>query len=157
MALHVARQASTLSETVTIYTNGDDDIAMEIAGGLGTAESMELDTRVIKRLVLLDDGAGGVRMEFKDGTSFTERFLVHAPATKPRGPFADQLGLDRTLGSDIKAGPPFYQTSVKGVYAAGDVSGMMKNVPNAIFSGSLAGSGASMQIVAEELGQASLF
>ncbi|QYT03371.1 Pyr_redox_2 domain-containing protein [Trichoderma simmonsii] len=156
MALHVARQVTTLSKTVNIYTNGSEDLAKDIAAGFGTVAPMKVDTRKIQRMTLQADGAG-IHLQFEDGSSTTEGFLAHTPATKPRGPFATQLGLALRPNGDIEAGPPFYQTSVKGAYAAGDSCGMMKNIPHAIFSGSLAGMGASQQIVAENLGQTSLF
>ncbi|KAI9149062.1 Thioredoxin reductase tcpT [Paramyrothecium foliicola] len=156
VALHIARQVTTLSKSVTIYTHGDENLAKEITDGFGTATVMKTETRKIKRLSLQSDGTG-VLVEFEDGDSTVERFLAHTPGTKLRGAFAKQLELELVPSGDIKAGPPFYQTSVKGVYAAGDNCGMLKNVPHAIFSGSLAGMGASQQIVAEALGQKSLF
>jgi thioredoxin reductase len=156
MALHVARQVTTLGKIVNIYTNGSEDLANDIAAGFGSVAPMTVDTRKIQRMILEADGAG-IQLQFEDGSSKTEGFLAHTPVTKPRGPFAAQLGLALRPSGDIEAAPPFYQTSVKGVYAAGDSCGMMKNVPHAIFSGSLAGMGASQQIVAENLGQTSLF
>ena len=52
---------------------------------------------------------------------------------------------------------PFQQTSVRGVFAAGDNCAMLKNVPNAIFSGHVAGQMASTQLLAEVNGQKGLF
>ncbi|OAA63432.1 non ribosomal peptide synthase [Niveomyces insectorum RCEF 264] len=141
VTLHVARQVVTLSKSVTIYTNGSDDVAKDVAAGFGTASVMKVDARKIRRFSLLADGQG-LRLEFEDGSSADEKFLAYTPATKLRGPFAEQLGLEQAPSGDIKAGPPIYQTSVKGVFAAGDNSGMIKSVPNAIFSGSLAAMGA---------------
>lgn len=152
----MARQVITLSESVTIYTNGSEDLAMDIAAGFGTATTMKVDSRKIQRMSLQANGLG-ISLQFEDKSSATEGFLAHTPETRPRGPLATQLELALRPNGDIEAGPPFYQTSVKGVYAAGDSCGMMKNVPHAIFSGSLAGMGASTQIVAEKLGQTSLF
>lgn len=156
LALHVARQVSTLSKSVAIYTNGSEDLAKEVTGGFGTSTIMKVDSRKIKRLSKQVENAT-VLLEFEDGSSVIEGFLAHTPETKPRGPFAEQLGLEQTPPGDIKAGPPFYQTTIKGVFAAGDSCGMMKNVPHAIFSGSLAGMGVSTQIAAEAQGQQSLF
>jgi thioredoxin reductase len=156
LALHVARQVCTLTDSVTIYTNGSEDLAKEISAGFKTATVMKVDIRRISRFSKESEKAA-VRIEFEDGSSVVESFLAHTPETKPRGSFAGELGLEQTPNSDIKAGPPFYQTSVKGAFAAGDSCGMMKNIPHAIFSGSLAAMGVSMQIVAETLGQTPLF
>jgi thioredoxin reductase len=156
MALHVARQASNLSESVTIYTNGNDSLAASITPMLGSAKQIKTDVRLIKSFRMGESGRGVV-IKFDDGSEATESFVAHAPRTKPKGPFSEQLGLEAVPSGDIKAAPPFYQTSVQGVFAAGDVCSPMKNVPNAIFTGNLAGTGASSQIVAEALGQKPLF
>lgn len=167
LALHAARQVLSLAKTATIYTNdAGNDLAKEIEAGFGNAGAvMKVDNRKIQRLVRLggdteeETTSKGVRVEFADGSSSTvEAFLAHAPATRSRGPFAEQLGLALAPSGngDIQVEPPFYKTSVPGVFAAGDISGMMKSVPHAILSGGVAGVGAASQLVAEQLGQASI-
>ncbi|OCL02666.1 FAD/NAD(P)-binding domain-containing protein [Glonium stellatum] len=154
--LHVARQASSLSKSVTIYTNGSEELASNLVSAFGSAKQMKTDSRRIKRFEKGRKNAE-VTIQFEDGTEAIEGFLAHAPATKARGPFAEQLGLEMTSSGDIKAGPPFYQTNIKGVFAAGDNCLPMKNVLLALSAGSLAGMGASTQILAESLGQRSMF
>ena len=58
---------------------------------------------------------------------------------------------------DIKVNPPFFQTSVKGVFAAGDSVSPMKIVAQALFSGAAVGAGAPSQLQAEVLGHKALF
>ncbi|OKL56657.1 hypothetical protein UA08_08292 [Talaromyces atroroseus] len=129
LALHVARQAAALSRNVTIYTNGGEDVARDVSAGIGTTAVMTVDDRKIVRLEKQPDkSAAAVRLIFEDGSEKLEGFLAHTPQTKPRGPFVEQLGLEQTPSCDIKAGPPFFETSVKGVFAAGDSCGMMKNI-----------------------------
>ncbi|KAK9848546.1 hypothetical protein MYU51_016585 [Penicillium brevicompactum] len=156
LALHVARQASAFSDSVTIYTNGSEELAQGIKASLGETTKFKVENRKIASLEKVNPNAS-VSVKLRDGTSLVEGFLAHTPETKPRGCFVEDLALEQTPKSDIKAGPPFFQTSAKGVFAAGDSCGMMKNAPNAIFSGSLAGMGASFQLSAELLGQQSLF
>lgn len=167
VALHMARQASSLAQAVTIYTHGAGALAAEIEAGFcgagGSAGIMRVDNRVIQRFVFLGEQeqahGGGIRIEFADGsTPADEAFLAHAPKTRPRGPFVAQLGLE-TLppgdhDGDIKVELPYYQTSVAGVFAAGDNCAKMKSVAHAMLSGNVAGMGAASQIVAEQLGQA---
>ncbi|KAL1893959.1 hypothetical protein Sste5346_006100 [Sporothrix stenoceras] len=166
VALHMARQASSLARTVTIYTNGAGALAAEIEAGFcragGSAGIMRVDNRVIRRFVFLGEQeqaqGGGIRLEFVDNSlPADEAFLAHAPKTRPRGPFVSQLGLE-TLppgdnDGDIKVELPYYQTSVSGVFAAGDNCSKMKSVAHAMLSGNVAGMGAASQIVAEQLGQ----
>lgn len=154
--LHVARQASALSKSVTIYTNGSEELASSLVSAFGSAAQMKADSRRIKRF-RKGPKDSEVIIQFEDETEAVEGFLAHAPPTKAKGSFAEQLGLDTTPSGDIKAGPPFYQSSVRGVFAAGDNCLPMKNVPLALSAGSLAGMGASTQVLAETLGQKSMF
>ncbi|KZF23927.1 FAD/NAD(P)-binding domain-containing protein [Xylona heveae TC161] len=156
-ALHVARQVAALSSNVTLYTNGSEELSTNLQSAFGSAKQMRVDSRRIKRFNKGTGSPAEVTIEFEDGTHAVEGFLAHHPRSKPKGPFCENLGLEKTPSGDLKAGPPFYETSVKGVFAAGDNCSMMKNVPNAIFSGSLAAMGASSQILAEALGQKALF
>ncbi|KAF2815487.1 FAD/NAD(P)-binding domain-containing protein [Mytilinidion resinicola] len=153
--LHVARQATSLSTSVTIYTNGAEELSISLQSAFGDAGRMKSDSRKIKSFKKGSKNAE-VTIEFEDGSEVTEGFLAHAPPTKLKGPFAEQLGI-AMQGNDIKAGPPFYQTSVQGVFTAGDNCLPMKNIPLAISVGSLAGMGASTQVIAERLGQKSMF
>ncbi|KAF7905247.1 uncharacterized protein EAF01_005768 [Botrytis porri] len=80
--------------------------------------SEEIDTRKIQRLV--DNGGSSVIIHFSDGSEKEEAFLVHNPKTTVQGSFIKQLGLDLSPAGDFLAPPPFHQTSVRGVFAAGD-------------------------------------
>lgn len=132
----MALNAAQLTENVTLYTHGDDAVAAELRPSVDalTASKFQIETRKIKRLVE-SSSADGVVVEFEDGSSRQERFLVHNPLTKPQGPFVEQLGLAVTPGGDIQAEGPFWGTTVPGVYAVGDCSTPYKVIPSAITSG----------------------
>ncbi|KAK0739374.1 hypothetical protein B0T21DRAFT_284623 [Apiosordaria backusii] len=153
-ALHAARQAAQLSKSVTLYTNGSEELASQLTSALGTTTVMKVDSRRIKQLT---PGDAGLVISFDDGTEATEGFLVHMPPTRVRGPFASQLSLATTPSGDIKVAQPFPRASVPGVYAAGDNSSPLKNVPSAIFTGHLAAQDAMASIQAENHGQKPLF
>ena len=120
VALHFARQALRLSDQVTIYTNGNEKLADELTEALKAAPApMTVDSRTIAKLVKAPERTQ-VTLQFTDGTSKTEGFLAHKPSTKLRGDLAQQLGLDLTPMGTIVVSPPFNQTSLKGVFAAGD-------------------------------------
>ncbi|KAK8150465.1 hypothetical protein MY1884_007969 [Beauveria asiatica] len=156
-ALHIARQASALSKAVTLYTNGNENLANELVSSFGTAKQMKTDARKIKSFACNSDGHGGVIVEFEDGSKVTENYMTHQPPTKARSGLVDQLGLEKNPNGDIKVSVPFQQSSVRGVFAAGDACSMLKNVPNAIFGGHVAGQMASTQLLAELTGQKPLF
>jgi pyruvate/2-oxoglutarate dehydrogenase complex dihydrolipoamide dehydrogenase (E3) component len=154
-AMHAARHGTQLSTKVVVYTNGDKALAAEFVTAFAGSPVFRADSRKIKKLVKGVEKAE-VILQFDDGTETTEAFLGHAPLTKAKGPFAEQLGLATTPMGDLMADPPFSQSSVKGVFLAGDNSSPMKITPNALYTGSLAGAGVSAQLVAEKLGQLSM-
>jgi pyruvate/2-oxoglutarate dehydrogenase complex dihydrolipoamide dehydrogenase (E3) component len=150
--MHAARHGTQLSKQVVIYTNGNEELANQFEEAFCGSKLFKTDPRKIKKLV---KGAKGGEMivQFEDGSEATEGFLGHAPFTKAKGPFAEQLGLEVNPMGDIVTKPPFLQTSEKGVFAAGDNCQMMKITPNAQYCGSLVGAGVSAQVIAEALGQ----
>ncbi|ETS82431.1 hypothetical protein PFICI_04307 [Pestalotiopsis fici W106-1] len=156
-ALHFARQALRMAETVTLYTDGNEELGQEIKDALkANPAPMTVDTRKITKLVKAPERAQ-VTLHFASGESKTEGFLAHKPQTRLRGSLAKQLGLEMTPMGTIQVTPPFNQTSVKGVFAAGDCSSPMQTVTAALHSGTCTGGGAPLQIQAETYGQPAIF
>lgn len=148
----MAMNAAQLTHKVTLYTHGDDAMAAELQASSVVASKLNVQTRkfsVEPRKIRQLLASGGkdpsdptleynpevVLVEFEDGTTKHEQFLVHSPATAAQGPFVQQLGLETTGAGDIRADYPFWQTSVAGVYAVGDCSTPYKVTPGAIASG----------------------
>jgi len=155
-ALHFARNAHQLTPRgVTIYTHGQASLHDSLVSVLGPDSSIKVDSRVITRL---EKGAhrAEVILHFADGGRAVEGFLAHKPKCQLSGNFAQQLGLELTPHGDLKVTPPFYQTSLPGVFTAGDTTSPMKIAPNALFTGAAAGAGAAAQLQAEALGHKSM-
>lgn len=74
---------------------------------------------------------------------------VHKPKVQIRGPFAEQLGLEIDEMGLIKTSQPFYETTVKGVFAVGDCASPMPAVVNAMAMGTFAAGGLVAQLGAE--------
>src|SRR5690606_17823081 len=105
--------------------------------------------RRISSLSLIDDGPQ-VRITFTDGSTATEGFIASHPALEQGGAkLVEQLGLEMTPAGDILVPPPTQETSVKGVFAAGDAAAPMKSVVSAMYTGSFAGTGMVMQLQRE--------
>ncbi|KAK8013408.1 hypothetical protein PG991_009001 [Apiospora marii] len=106
-ALHLARGAKQLAGKVTLYTDGSEELAMELVKGLRPEEQglIVTDTRPITRLAKEPAGAA-VTVSFSEGPDAPEGFLVHRPKTLLNGPFAQQLGLQLTPQGDILTTPP---------------------------------------------------
>lgn len=153
LAVHMAQSAAQLTERVTLYTNGNADVTAELKPLVSSLVESKfyVEARQIKRLISKE--SGWVTVEFADGSSKQEKFLVHNPQTKPQGPFVSQLGLATTPLGDIQTEGPFFQTTVPGVFAVGDCSTPYKVIPSAITSGCNAGVMASADIQASKYAQ----
>ncbi|WP_349897492.1 NAD(P)/FAD-dependent oxidoreductase [Parafrigoribacterium soli] len=95
----------------------------------------------------VEDVANGILVRYRDGRSETfERMFVQQAWTQRAG-LADALGCDRTAeGTLVLDG--FGQTTVPGIFAAGDQTGGPMQVNLAVGSGHLAGIGAINALVA---------
>ena len=140
-AFHAAKLAEDglkFSASLTIYTTGNSSLTTELQGSL-IDPAIKVDERKVARL---DQGTGSeVIIRFEDGTSVTEGFVVHRPLVKLNTRLADSLGLEFGAFGEIKVMPPFLETSVSGVFAAGDCATHMRIIPNAISMGAYAGAG----------------
>lgn len=151
---HVAENAAQLSKSVTMYTHGNEELAVQLDPF--TNDIFKVERRPIKRL-LGESGNTSVTVEFEDGSKKEESFLVHNPQTTTHGPFVDQLGLSTTPTGDLVVGDgPMVQTSVRGVFAAGDCMTMYKIMNGALLSGCNAAVMASIQLQAEKYGHESM-
>ena len=153
-ALHFARSALQLTpQKVTIYTNGSQELEENLCSTIaeGKSTNIAVDSRKIVRLEKVLQGSEVV-IHFEDGTTTTEGFLGHRPKTQLTGSYVHDLGLELTAQGDIKTTAPFLQTSVRGVFAAGDSVYPVKIVNHAMFTGAAAASGVAAQLQAEKWG-----
>ncbi|KAF2446671.1 FAD/NAD(P)-binding domain-containing protein [Karstenula rhodostoma CBS 690.94] len=143
-ATMLADDGNKYADKMTVYTNNDPHLATEISAALQTSD-ITVDDRKIKALCPGPEGAQ-VKIDFEDGSSTIEGFIVHRPDTELDRLLIDQLGLDISDRGDIEVMPPFCQTSVPGVYAAGDCASPAKIIPNAISMGAYAGCGLAREL-----------
>ncbi|CAD6584960.1 MAG: hypothetical protein ASARMPREDX12_001800 [Alectoria sarmentosa] len=151
-APRIADDAHKFTDIITIYTNANAPLAAEISMSLQTP-NIRVDDREIARLTeasqetkLSPSTDSEIIVEFANGETAIESFLVHRPLTELNRTLSDQLGLDYIPGGQIATIPPFCETSMEGVFAAGDCASMMKIIPNAISMGSYAGAGMARQL-----------
>lgn len=140
---------------VTIYTSGCHSLHDSLVSALGTESSFKVDSRVITRLEKCQHGAD-VILHFSDGSQAMEGWLAHKPKCQLSITFAQQLGLELTPQGDLKVTPPFYQTSLPGIFIAGDTSSPMKSAQNALYIGAAAAAGAVAELKAEASGHGSM-
>ena len=92
---------------------------------------INVDARTIRSLSK-GPYAADVLAEFVGSSKKTEAFLVHTPMRRVCNELTAQLSLQLTPMGDTVAEPPFYRTSVRGVFAAGDCVAPYKVTPRAI-------------------------
>ncbi|KAF3483158.1 uncharacterized protein GIQ15_02482 [Arthroderma uncinatum] len=148
-AEHLARLAHNLAKTVTIYTNGNDELAEQLRPSIEKDEWLSLDNRAIKHLHKTDGVP--VKVELQDGTDKMEGFLVHAMKTTPVLNFEHNLELELSpQGTEFKTTPPFSETTTHGCFATGDCGMPIKAASMSMSHGSLAGVGVVSQLAFDE-------
>jgi thioredoxin reductase len=91
-------------------------------------------------------------IEFEDGDTKEESFLVHQASTRVNRASVEQLGLELNERGDIVTKMPFYQTNIGGVFAAGDCASPFKIIANAVLMGANAGAGIARELPARVTG-----
>ncbi|KAI5921266.1 thioredoxin reductase glit [Camillea tinctor] len=164
-ATGVSRMAARLTtRSVTVYTNGDLELAAQLRQSLRSTARFRIDARKIASLSPgparpqsddakkeKEDDEGPVRVTLADGSAAEEAFLVHVPDAALNGPVVADLGLEMAAGGGhIEAQAPFGSTSVRGVYAAGDCATGLRAVAIAAMMGSTAAAGVAHELQGED-------
>ena len=136
---------------VTLFTNGKVDMGLEAntaAVELCRAKGIKVEER---KVVKLEDVSGkkgvdvGVEVWLEDGERVFVGFVLHKPPTElVARDVIDGLRLATRrgmFGDVVKTVNMFKETSVEGVFAAGDVCEEMTAVDNALFTGACAAGG----------------
>ena len=141
-----AHQAGLLradwSDDVTLLTGGMEGFDVDALRAAGVA----LDTRTLEAV---HAEGNGLTLELSDGGSRTVAALFLGPRVSLAATPADQLGCARAegpMGDFVQVGP-MKQTSVPGVFAAGDLANPAPNVNIAVADGTLAGIGSHQSLV----------
>jgi len=148
-AAMVVGDTKKFTDNITIFTNGDTLLREKMAAEIKHS-GLVFDDRPIAQIDRTVTG-GGLEIEMEDGSISAVDFLVHQPSTKIGSPLIAQLGLELDGRGDIKNTPPFFQTSVDGVFVAGDCGTPFKIIPMALFMGAQAGAGIARSIAADNL------
>ncbi|GLS31436.1 Thioredoxin reductase [Mesorhizobium albiziae] len=97
----------------------------------------------------VEGGPAGLAVTLAGGAAHALKAMFTAPKTAMTSPLAEQLGCsfeDGMLGPVVKVDER-QQTSIKGVYAAGDMARAMHSVALAVAAGAMAGIGAHQSLV----------
>lgn len=142
-AITNAKDALKFVENVIVFTDGNDQLKQQLSDQL--PDGMSIDNRSITA-IRSSENRTGLYLDFSDKDSHRIAFLVHKPDMVLPADLVADLGLETVPGIGIKVSPPFNQTSLEGVFAAGDCCTPMRNIPNALSTGAAAGCGLARQL-----------
>lgn len=132
-AMELVRLIRGWTSGIVLCTNGEGRLPDD-----DRARLERLGIPLHQERVVAVEGAGRVeRVCFADGSSLECDTLFLRPRQRARGELHDQLGCERTETGLVRAGAD-WQTTVAGVYAAGDMASPMQQVILAAASGTAA-------------------
>jgi thioredoxin reductase len=142
------------SRDLVLLTDGPSDLDAAEREKLG-ALSVPLNEKRIARLEGKSDGSEGLsRILFEDGNFLEREGLFYVPPQRQRSALAETLGCEvETIGSAaavVKADPMTGETSVPGVFVAGDAGSPPQSVIMAASSGSRAAAFLNHTLCAED-------
>lgn len=150
-AVHMATLLSHWSDDVVVLSNGPAGLSPAGLEQLA-ARGIAVDERPVARVSGADRQLNAV--VFEDGSTLSRRGLLVASTLYQRNGLARALGVAFAPPSPISeesiAVDAMWQTSVPGVFAAGDVSAQMPQVAAAVAAGSAAGASIVRSMVEED-------
>ncbi|TPL89248.1 NAD(P)/FAD-dependent oxidoreductase [Mesorhizobium sp. B2-3-14] len=145
MSMHQAQLISDWGD-VTLFGNG---LIEPDADEMHALESKNVRFEPATVNELSDDGSGGLVVHLVDGRKAGVKAIFTAPRNTMASPLAEQLGCglkDGLLGPMISVDDR-QQTTIPGVYAAGDAARAMHNIAFAVSGGTFAGVCAHQSLV----------
>ncbi|WYZ36202.1 hypothetical protein EsH8_XI_000085 [Colletotrichum jinshuiense] len=111
IALHLPLQARRLTDKVTLYTNGNADLAGKLEELLkqdkdAISGRIHVADRKIAKFERGTSHKSQVVIHFEDRDNVEEGFIAHQPLSQAKGPFAEQLSLKLTPTGDIATTHP---------------------------------------------------
>ena len=105
---------------------------------------------------LEDDGVGGLRrIFFEDGSEIEREGLFYAPPQRQRSDLAKALGCETEamgpIPEVVKSDPTTHETTVEGVFVAGDAGTMKQGAIMAASSGAVAAASLNHSLVLEDV------
>lgn len=146
MALHLAGLIHNLTDSVTLIPSQNATFTEEQNSKL-ERNNIRILSKKVQEIVHQDGRISA--LIFSDGTMENFEALYAAIPFVQHSAIPEQLGCALTEAGHLKT-DSLQQTSVEGVFAAGDCSGMMRSVAYAVSTGNIAGAMVNHQIVQEE-------
>jgi thioredoxin reductase len=154
-AEHLARQTALVrnwSRDLVALTDGADGLDGETRSRLAALDVPVKEERISH---LEGDAEAGLRrIVFEDGSGIEREGLSYAPPQRQRSDLADSLGCETEamglLSAVVKGDPMTRETSVPGVYVAGDAGTMLQGAIMAAASGASAAAFLNHSLISED-------
>lgn len=145
--IEMAALLKNWSADLVLCTNGKAELSADQQTLLETHQILVCDEKIVRL-----EGNNG-RLEtivFKTGEKIVRHGILIRPKQVLRSDLAEKLGCELNELNLIKTTNVFNETSVKGVYAAGDITSPMQAIAVAVFQGGAAASGLNHALIAED-------
>ncbi len=144
-AFHLATLVSNLTDNLTLLTSGKADFTAEQITKLDRHNIQMIETEISE----VEHENGHIRnLIFKDGSKTGFDAVYAAVPFQQHSAIPADIGCELTSQGYIKV-DMFQKTTINGVFACGDNSGMMRSVANAVYSGNLTGAMVNKELTEE--------
>ncbi|MCE7070687.1 NAD(P)/FAD-dependent oxidoreductase [Dyadobacter sp. CY327] len=140
-----AKLISNWTKDLTIFTNGASELTPEQTEKISTRNIRIVDKPIAS---LIHKNGLLEKIVFKDQSEEPITAIYSRPAFKQHSAIPEQLGCALTETGLLKL-ETYQQTSVPGIYAAGDNSHMARSVALAVSAGSMAGALINRELIEE--------
>lgn len=143
--MHLAPLIKNLTDDLTIFTSGKTNFTTEQIRKLAGHNIKIMDTEMTE----IEHQEGYIQnVVFKNGKRIPFECVYAALPFKQHSEIPVALGCGLTEQGHLMVNF-FQKTTVEGVFACGDNSGMMRSVANAVYSGNLTGAMVNTELAAE--------
>ncbi|WP_316811105.1 NAD(P)/FAD-dependent oxidoreductase [Pedobacter heparinus] len=145
-ALELAKLISNWTDQLTVFTNGPATLNAE-----HLLQLQQMNIRVEERELqeLVHENGVLKALVFKEGSIFQLNAFYARPPFEQQSALPEKLGCKFTAGGHIEVND-LQQTSIPGIYAAGDNAAAMRSVSSAVYTGNKAGAFINHELIAEK-------
>ncbi|GKZ39045.1 hypothetical protein AbraIFM66950_011727 [Aspergillus brasiliensis] len=159
VGLILGQMVCRFAEKVTLFTHGNEDTAVALREAGAEVKGFTIESRPIRSFERVASDAEGSRdilrvwlgqSDGEEDTSYVDLgFLTHMPDTAVTNDWGSQLGLELEASGIYKQKDVTMETTVPGVFVAGDHASVAKDVPNAASNATFVASAVAVQLTVE--------